>query len=40
MFYLQGIEIYNRNLKVKLTQDVKGTTGDFLHLGGWLIVHA
>ena len=27
-------------LKIKLTQDVKGVSGDYLHLGGWLAVHA
>lgn len=26
-------------LKVKLTQDVKGVTGDYLHTGGWLAIH-
>lgn len=26
-------------LKVRLTQDVKGVTGDFMHTGGWAIVH-
>lgn len=27
-------------LKIKFTQDVKGVSGDFLHTGGWVIVHA
>lgn len=25
---------------MKLTEDVKGTTGDLLHLGGWCVIHA
>ncbi len=27
------------HLKVKLTSDVKGVTGEFMHMGGWLVVH-
>ncbi|EGR34765.1 hypothetical protein IMG5_002370 [Ichthyophthirius multifiliis] len=27
-------------LKIKLTQDVKDVSGDYLHSGGWLIIHA
>ena len=27
-------------LKVKFTTDVKNTSGDYLHLGGWVFVHA
>lgn len=27
-------------LKIKLTQDVKGVSGDYMHLGGWLAIHA
>lgn len=27
-------------LKIKLTQEVPGISGDFLHTGGWLIVHS
>eukprot|EP01017_Pseudomicrothorax_dubius_P029018 TRINITY_DN3495_c0_g4_i1.p1 TRINITY_DN3495_c0_g4~~TRINITY_DN3495_c0_g4_i1.p1 ORF type:complete len:105 (+),score=20.70 TRINITY_DN3495_c0_g4_i1:54-368(+) len=26
-------------LRVKLTTEVKGTSGDYLHLGGWLTIH-
>lgn len=26
-------------LKIRFTQDVKGVSGDFMHTGGWLIVH-
>lgn len=27
------------HLKVKFTQELKDTSGDYLHLGGWLTVH-
>jgi len=27
------------HLKVKLSQETKGVTGDFFHLGGWAIIH-
>lgn len=27
-------------IKVKLNQDNKETSGDYLHTGGWMIVHA
>ncbi len=26
-------------LKLKLNSEVKGTSGDYLHTGGWVIVH-
>ncbi len=26
-------------LKIKLTQDVPNVSGEYLHTGGWLIVH-
>ena len=27
------------HLKIRFTQDVKSTSGDYLHLGGWMTVH-
>lgn len=27
------------HLKLKFTQDVKDTSGDYLHLGGWVTIH-
>lgn len=26
-------------MKVKLTSEVKGVTGEFMHLGGWVVIH-
>lgn len=26
-------------LKIKMTSEVKGVTGDFIHLGGWCTIH-
>jgi hypothetical protein len=27
------------HLKIKLTQEQKGVSGDYMHTGGWVIVH-
>lgn len=27
-------------LRVRLTRDVPGVSGDFMHTGGWVIIHA
>ena len=27
-------------LRVRLTRDVPGVSGDFMHTGGWIIIHA
>lgn len=27
-------------IRVRLTRDVAGVSGDFMHTGGWVIIHA